>query len=81
VSKAGLPLLGYADLTAFKLFLNDVGLLSAMGDLDARTLLEGSQIFEEYKGSLTEQFILTQLISELKLNPFYYSEERSNCGN
>jgi len=79
VSKAGLPLLGYADLTAFKLFLNDVGLLSAMGDLDARTLLEGSQIFEEYKGSLTEQFILTQLISELKLNPFYYSEERSTA--
>lgn len=79
VSKAGLPLLGYADLTAFKLFLNDVGLLSAMGDLDAKTLLEGSQIFEEYKGSLTEQFILTQLISELKLNPFYYSEERSTA--
>lgn len=79
VSKAGLPLLGYADLNAFKLFLNDVGLLSAMGDLDARTLLEGSQIFEEYKGSLTEQYILTQLISELKLNPFYYSEERSTA--
>ncbi len=79
VSKAGLPLLGYADLTVFKLFLNDVGLLSAMGDLDARTLLEGSQIFEEYKGSLTEQYILTQLISELKLNPFYYSEERSTA--
>jgi hypothetical protein len=79
VSKAGLPLLGYADLTAFKLFLNDVGLLSAMGDLDARTLLEGSQVFEEYKGSLTEQYILTQLVSELKLNPFYYSEERSTA--
>lgn len=79
VSKAGLPLSGYADLTAFKLFLNDVGLLSAMCDLDARTLLEGSQIFEEYKGSPTEQYILTQLISELKLNPFYYSEERSTA--
>ncbi len=79
VSKAGLPLLGYADLTAFKLFLNDVGLLSAMCDLDARTLLEGSQIFEEYKGSLTEQYVLTQLVSELKLTPFYYSEERSTA--
>lgn len=79
VSKAGLPLSAYADLTAFKLFLNDVGLLSAMCDLDARTLLEGSQVFEEYKGSLTEQYILTQLVSELKLNPFYYSEERSTA--
>ncbi len=79
VSKAGLPLLGYADPTAFKLFLNDIGLLSAMFDLDARTLLEGSQIFEEYKGSLTEQYVLTQLVSELKLTPFYYSEERSTA--
>ena len=77
VSKPGLPLSGYAEPTAFKLFLNDVGLLSAMCDLDARTLLEGSKIFEEYKGSLTEQYILTQLVSELGLNPFYYSEERS----
>ena len=48
-----------------------------MCDLDARTLLEGSKMFEEYKGSLTEQYILTQLVSELGLNPFYYSEERS----
>lgn len=79
VNKAGLPLSGYADPSAFKLFLNDVGLLSAMCDLVAKTLLEGSQIFEEYKGSLTEQFILTQLISELKLNPFYYSEERATA--
>lgn len=77
VSKLGLPLSGYAEPTAFKLFLNDVGLLSAMCDLDARTLLEGSKMFEEYKGSLTEQYILTQLVSELGLNPFYYSEERS----
>jgi hypothetical protein len=77
VSKPGLPLSGYAEPTAFKLFLNDVGLLSAMCDLDARTLLEGSKIFEEYKGSLTEQYILTQLVSELGLKPFYYSEERS----
>ena len=79
VSKAGLPLSGYADPSAFKLFLNDVGLLSAMCDLDVKTLLEGSQIFEEYKGSLTEQYVLTQLISELKLNPFYYSEERATA--
>lgn len=77
VSKPGLPLSGYAEPTAFKLFLNDVGLLSAMCDLDARTLLEGSKMFEEYKGSLTEQYILTQLVSELGLNPFYYSEEHS----
>lgn len=77
VSKPGIPLEGYADPTAFKLFVNDVGILSAMCDLDAKTLLEGSSIFEEFKGSLTEQFILTQLVSELGLNPKYYSAERS----
>ena len=79
VNKPGLPLSGYVIDTAFKLFLNDVGLLAAMSDLDARTLLEGSQIFEEYKGSLTEQYVLTQLVSELSLVPFYYSEERATA--
>ena len=79
VNKPGLPLSGYVNDTAFKLFLNDVGLLAAMSDLDARTLLEGSQIFEEYKGSLTEQYVLTQLVSELSLAPFYYSEERATA--
>ncbi len=77
VSKPGIPLAGYADPTAFKLYLNDVGLLSAMCDLDAKTLLEGSLIFEEFKGSLTEEYVLTQLVSELGLRPFYYSAERS----
>ena len=79
VNKPVLPLSGYVNDTAFKLFLNDVGLLAAMSDLDARTLLEGSQIFEEYKGSLTEQYVLTQLVSELSLAPFYYSEERATA--
>ena len=79
VNKPVLPLSGYVNDTAFKLFLNDVGLLAAMSDLDARTLLEGSQIFEECKGSLTEQYVLTQLVSELSLAPFYYSEERATA--
>ena len=78
VRKPGLPLSGYADPAAFKLFLNDVGLLSAMCDLDARTLLEGSRVFKEFKGCLTEQFVLTQFVSELNLKPFYFAEERSS---
>jgi len=77
VSKPGLPLAGYADPYAFKLFVNDVGLLSAISDLDAKTLLDEIRVFEEFKGSLSEQYILTQLVSELNLNPYYYSEERS----
>ena len=77
ISKPGLPIKAYADLQAFKLYVHDVGLLSAMVNLDVKTIVEGSSIFEEFKGSLTEQYVLSQLISELKIEPFYYSTERS----
>jgi hypothetical protein len=43
--------------------MTDVGLIGAMGDLDVRTLLEGNLIFSEFKGALTEQFVLQQLKS------------------
>ncbi len=61
VSKPGIPLIAYQDQQAFKLFLVDTGLLAAMGEIDARTLLDGNRVFEEFKGSLTEQFVLQQL--------------------
>lgn len=61
VEKPGMPLAAYHDLTAFKLFMVDVGLLAAMSGLDSRTIIEGSRIFEEFKGALTEQFVLQQL--------------------
>ncbi len=65
-TKPAVPLKAYEDFTAFKLFLVDVGLLSAMGDLDVKTLLEGSAIFEEFKGALTEQYVLQQLVTPQK---------------
>ena len=78
VSKPSLPLKAYLDNNAFKLFILDVGLLSAMSGLDLKSLLEGNQIFEEFKGSLTEQFVLQQLIINKELTPFYWSAEKSN---
>jgi predicted AAA+ superfamily ATPase len=78
VSKPGLPLKAYLDNNAFKLFILDVGLLSAMSGLDIKSLLEGNQFFEEFKGSLTEQFVLQQLIINKELTPFYWSAEKSN---
>lgn len=54
ISKPGIPLAPYADDTAFKLFLVDVGLLGAMAGLDKETVVGGNDIFEEFKGSLTE---------------------------
>lgn len=75
VSKPGMPLKAYHDLTAFKLFLLDVGLLAAMGDIDVRTLLGGNDIFVEFKGALTEQYVLQQLIAEVGVKPYYWSSE------
>ena len=77
VSKPGIPLKAYEDYGAFKLFIVDVGLLGAMGNIDVRTLLEGNVIFEEFKGALTEQYILQQLNTIPDIAIYYWSAERS----
>lgn len=78
ISKPGIPLAPYADDTAFKLFLADVGLLGAMAQLDKETVVGGSEIFEEFKGSLTEQYVCQQLVSDCGLAPYYWSAENSS---
>ncbi|MBW6534565.1 MAG: AAA family ATPase [Mariniphaga sp.] len=77
VSKPGIPLKSYEDISAFKLFIADVGLLAATGDIDAKTLLDGSAVFNEFKGALTEQYVLQQLKAETNLAIYYWSAERS----
>lgn len=77
ISKPGIPLCPYADDSAFKLFLVDVGLLGAMAQLDKSTVIGGSEIFEEFKGSLTEQYVCQQLISDCCVDPYYWSAENS----
>lgn len=77
ISKPGIPLAPYADDTAFKLFLVDVGLLGAMVQLDRETVLAGNEIFEEFKGSLTEQYVCQQLVSDCGLVSYYWSAENS----
>lgn len=79
VKKGGMPLIAYLDLNAFKLYMNDTGLLCAMCDIDSKTIIEGSSIFEEFKGALTEQFVLQQLISDCGIKPFYYSADNSTA--
>ncbi|OQA21531.1 MAG: hypothetical protein BWY60_00626 [Actinobacteria bacterium ADurb.Bin346] len=78
VSKPGIPLSAYQDTSAFKLYMLDIGLLSAISGLELKTLLEGSRIFEEFKGALTEQFVLQQLISSKIIEPFYWSSEKGS---
>ncbi len=71
-TKPALPLKAYEDFNAFKLFLVDVGLLAAMGNLDVKVLLEGVGIFEEFKGALNEQYVLQQLLITMSNGDIYY---------
>ncbi len=73
VSKPALPLKAYLDFDAFKMFLLDIGLLIAMTDLDAKVIIDGNRIFTEFKGALTEQYILQQLIADVGVEAYYYS--------
>ena len=77
VNKPFLPLKAYIDFNAFKIFLLDIGLLIAMADFDAQVIIDGNRIFTEFKGALTEQYILQQLISEGATEPYYYSTVNS----
>lgn len=79
ISKQGMPLIAYQDFNAFKLFLLDVGLLGAVSDLDIKSLLEGNKIFEEFKGALTEQYVLQQLIATKKIIPYYWSAAKGSA--
>ena len=75
VNAAGIPLKAYEDLKAFKLFIVDVGLLGCMTGLRQLTLLDVNDLFTEFKGALTEQYVCQQLKTINDLNVYYYT----NC--
>lgn len=79
VNAAGMPLRAYEDMKAFKLFVVDVGLLGCMAGLRQRTLLNGSDLFVEFKGALTEQYVCQQLKTIEELNVYYYTNDRGSC--
>ncbi|MCC8070487.1 MAG: ATP-binding protein [Bacteroidales bacterium] len=70
-----LPLKSYQDSKAFKVFVHDVGLLGAMCRLDSHTLIEGSRVFTEFRGALTEQYALQQLIPNCE--PYHWAKPNS----
>ena len=76
-SKPALPLIAYMDISAFKIYILDVGLLGAMGNIDIKTLIDGNLIFQEFKGAMTEQYVLQQLKSCENLSVYYWSTEKS----
>ena len=76
VSKPDIPLIAYMEMNSFKMFLFDVGLLTAKTGLSARLLLDGSRIFEEFKGALTEQYVAQELHAA-GYPLYYFATERS----
>lgn len=72
VSSLKMPLEAYEDLSGFKLFCVDVGLLCALSDLNPSAVLDGSRLFTEFKGSLTEQYVLEELVRK-GFAPVYWS--------
>lgn len=77
ISKPGMPLISYMDMSSFKIYMSDVGLLGANYSLDAITLLEGNAVFTEFKGALTEQFVAQELSSS-GTELYYYSADNSS---
>ncbi len=79
VTVPSLPLKAYEDLKAFKLFLVDVGLLSCMVRLNQTVLLDGNELFKEFKGALTEQYVLQQLKTIKGLETYYWTNDRGGA--
>ena len=73
ISAPGLPLSAYEDLSAFKLYLADVGVLRRLSRLDPSAFREGNRLFTEFKGALTENFVLQSLLPQLDAVPYYWA--------
>ncbi len=79
ITTPNLPLKAYEDLKAFKLYLVDIGLLGALAGLKQSALLDGNGMFVEFKGALTEQYVLQQLVTDPDIGIYYYTNDRGNC--
>lgn len=73
INNGTLPIDGFEDPDAYKLFTLDVGLLGAQSGLDAKTLIDGNTIFTQYKGALTEQYVLQQLLYDESIKIHYWA--------
>ena len=76
VTKTDFPLKAYNDLCFFKIYMNDVGLLRKMANLDSRIVIEGDKLFEEFKGAFTENYVLNMLNVIFNNVPNYFTYDR-----
>lgn len=70
----GLPITAYDDLSAFKIYLVDVGLLRRLAQLAPTAFGEGNRLFTEFKGALTENYVLQTLLTQFEVTPRYWSQ-------
>ncbi len=77
VTKCAFPLKAYQNLQAFKIYMNDVGLLRRMSDLDSKIILEGNKLLEEFKGAFTENYVANALTYIQNESPHYYTFDRN----
>lgn len=77
VNKNSLPLKAYNDLSCFKIYMNDIGLLRRMSNIDSRIVIEGNRLFEEFKGAFTENYVLNVLNKIYNNVPNYYTFDRN----
>lgn len=79
VNSGAIPLKAYEDLKAFKLFVLDVGLLGCMTGINQSVLLNGNELFVEFKGALTEQYVCQQFKALPDIGIYYYNNDRNTC--
>jgi len=77
VSKTALPLKAYNDLSCFKIYMNDIGLLRRMSNIDSKIVIEGNRLFEEFKGTFTENYVLNTLNLVYETVPNYFTFDRN----
>ena len=79
ITTPSLPLKSYEDMKAFKLFLLDIGLLGCMVNLSSSALIDGNELFKEFKGALTEQFVLQQIKTLKNIGTYYWTNDRGSA--
>ena len=76
VSKPALPLSAYEEESFFKVYHIDVGLLRSQSKLSYRAFTEGDRLFKEFKGALSENFVVQSLVRIFAINPYYWANEK-----
>ena len=73
IEKPFLPLSSYAKPTAFKLYLCDIGLLRKLSNVPYQVILDGSTVYTEFKGAMTENYVLCELVQSTREVPYYWT--------